>query len=262
MHWNLGISPNNQPITFGNATPKKTATIQKAMVSQPDLFTKAPVKFGENGDRRTLEYYEKNADRVTDLAKKAAIDAPENSITRHFDEAFGPLGDNARIVDIGSGGGNEMQILQSLFGFDVAGIEPVAKLRKIAEETYPELKGRIHGGALPYHLPLHLQKSFDGALCAGTIENIPEEQLPASIEAIKSLLKGSGSRVLVSMPYGRETYNPQTGRDKTGRLVKEYAPEEFTRYFANSGFKRVYFDKQKDPGQRQLEWHNYIFELE
>jgi SAM-dependent methyltransferase len=226
-----------------------------------DLFARNPVKFGENGDRRTLEYYEQHADQVTDLAKKAAIDAPENSITTHFDEAFGQLGDNARIVDIGSGGGNELQILQSLFNFDVEGIEPVAKLREIAQETYPELKGRIHEGALPYHLPLHLQKNFDGALCAGTIEHIPEEQLPASIEAIKSLLKGPGSRLLVSMPYGREGYDPRTGRDKTGRLVKEYDPEKFTRYFTESGFKRVTFNKQQDPGQRQLEWHNYIFEL-
>lgn len=215
-----------------------------------------------DGDPQTLDYYKGNTAKFADMSSRALIEAPEqNILTLRYDEAFGKFGPGAVIADIGCGAGSDLSVLLKK-NCDAYGVDAVPELLERASAIYPGLEGRLHEGKLPSNLPTVLKGKCDGILCAATLQHLPKKQLPAALKELKTLLKGPGSRILISMPFGREGYNPETGRDSSGRLQLEYTPEELTRYFEDAGFKRIaFYGSNTDPSNRKLEWHNYIFEL-
>jgi SAM-dependent methyltransferase len=248
------------PLTFSG---KFTLSGGKPQPETPVERSKDILDLGRSvPDEQTMGYYRENADQFAAASIKNAVNAPEKSIAIRFEEAYDPLPEDGIIADVGSGVGNGAQILSAVYGYKVHGIEPDPQLRMHAADEYPGLKDQLHEGHLPNNLPAELKGQCDGLLVADTLQHIPTAQMPEAIRNLKGLLKGSGGRILVSMPFGREDLDRKTGRDKSGRLQLEYEPQDFKNYFEAAGFKQIaFYGKNTDPAKRQLERHDYIFEL-
>ena len=143
-------------------------------------------------DKTTLDYYSKNASEVA----KRYEEAP-SAMAKLFDVAF-PIG--GKVLDVGCGSGRDLSILTQL-GYEAYGIEPTEKFVQIAQQTHPELVGRVKVGHLPT-LGKPFGGNFDGILCCAVLMHMDELALEESIESFKLALKPH-ARILISVPSSR-----------------------------------------------------------
>jgi len=202
-------------------------------------------------DQTTIKYYAENADQVADRYESVV-----SNLTAHFVEAFSKGG---KILDIGCGSGRDLSVLYKL-GFDCYGVDPTPEFVAIAQQTHPELVGRIELGELP-DLKIPFNGDFDGVLCSAVLMHIDIAQLPATAAAIKSCLKQSG-RLLYSVPSKR-TDVVESNRDANGRL---FIPDQASRLnllFSDLGFiETAAWTNSDSMGRDSVEWVSVLLELQ
>jgi SAM-dependent methyltransferase len=202
-------------------------------------------------DQSTLKYYSDNAAQVAERYESVV-----SNLSSHFVDAFSKGG---KILDIGCGSGRDLAVLHKL-GFDCYGVDPTPELVAIAQQTHPELSGRIELGELP-DLKFPFNGDFDGVLCSAVLMHIDIEQLPVTTSAIKSCLK-QGGRLLYSVPSKRLDV-VASNRDANGRLFIPDQASRLNSLFSNLGFVEIKSWTNSDSmGRNAVEWVSVLLELQ
>src|SRR5690554_6583866 len=165
-------------------------------------------------DEQTQVYYKTHAKEVFERYKSVE----QSGVAQHFASSFLP---GSKILDVGAGSGRDLRQLLKL-GFDAYGAEPIAELRSLAIEQYPELQGRLFEGSLPSGVTSY--QKYDGVLCSAVLMHLPHNQLFDAILALRDLLVEQG-RLLISIPAARPDIDEQH-RDPDGRLFNPITPEQ------------------------------------
>lgn len=179
-------------------------------------------------DKLTVQFY---ADHASAMAARYA--AVESAAARHYHEVFGT---GARILDVGSGSGRDLQALLDA-GFDAEGVDACEALLMEASRRYPALAGRLHRDFLP-ELGTIPDASFDGVLCWAVLMHLPVERLFDTLFNLRRVLR-RGGRLLISTPLQGPGLDPATHRDRDGRLFNGVSPEQFQFLFEKVGFRRL-----------------------
>jgi len=204
-------------------------------------------------DETTRQFYE-----AMDREHADRYEAGGQGISRFFDRAFEP---GTRILDVGGGTGRDLATLLDR-GWDARGVEPVPRMRTLAEEYHPELAGRIAAGELPTTLPSRheLGGAFHGVVCSAVLQHLHRTELAIAVTTIRAVLRPLG-RVLVSVPDLR---SPDGGgdRDDGGRLYSGVTAEELDQVFDAEGFARAGAWTTDDSlGRADRQWVTRLYEL-
>jgi SAM-dependent methyltransferase len=201
-------------------------------------------------DSATLRYYSQNAHAVAQRYENV-----ESPLASSFARVFPPGG---RILDIGCGSGRDLAELHRQ-GYQAFGVDATPEFVGLAQETHPELAGKIAHGTLP-DLGIPFQGEFDGVLCSAVLMHIDTADLLNAALAIKICLKVNG-RLLISIPTHRADADDQE-RDANGRLFKTYSPGYLRLIFERLGFTRIDQWENEDAMKRQeVEWVTMDFQL-
>jgi SAM-dependent methyltransferase len=198
-------------------------------------------------DQSTLKYYSENATQIADRYESVV-----SNLSALFVDAFSKGG---KILDIGC----DLAALHQL-GFDCYGVDPTPEFVAIAQQTHPELVGRIALGQLP-DLKIPFNDDFDGVLCSAVLMHIDIEQLSATAAAIKSCLK-QGGRLLYSVPSKRLDV-VASNRDANGRLFIPDQASRLNSLFTDLGFVEIRSWIDTDSmGRDVVEWVSVLLELQ
>lgn len=201
-------------------------------------------------DQPTLTYYNSHA------AELAARYEQVNSIAAvYFDITFTK---SSKLLDIGCGSGRDLALLARK-GFDVYGIDPSAEFIQLAQQTHPELHGRLSMSGLP-ELGIPFGGNFDGVLCYGVLMHLSQEALTQSVKSLRACLKLHG-RVIIAIPAKKPGINPQH-RDEEGRLFQLHHREYLQSLFESNGFELIkQWSDQTKMDETGIEWLAQSYEL-
>ncbi len=205
-------------------------------------------------DTQTADYYSSNAGALSGRYRALKSEG----ISRYFREAF-PGGD-AYLLDVGCGSGRDLEILHKM-GYHADGVDPCGELLALAESIVSGYGTRLFRDSLP-DLSAIPDSNYDGILCSAVLQHIPEEQLFDAAFALRRILRKNG-RLLISIPLGDTTIDPDTRRDPDGRLFNMIVPEELQLLFERIGFKM--FSKHISPdsiGRKHRQWAVMAFQLQ
>jgi len=165
---------------------------------------------------------------------------------------------NDKILDIGCGSARDLKMLYDS-GYDAWGMEPSAVLIRLAEESFPGLKGRIHQGSLPDDFPSALPGPWEGILCSAVLQHIPDEYIFDCLFLFHHQLMPEG-KLFLSVPV---RYPVQKDRDGKGRFFKVRPVEEYDRLLRRMGFVQVYREERADGlGREGIVWGVLVYEKE
>jgi SAM-dependent methyltransferase len=201
-------------------------------------------------DHPTVAYYSQNA---ATLAQR--YESVVSSLSSHFSTAFRP---NSKILDIGFGSGRDLAVLAAM-GHECYGVDPTEELIAIAQQTHPELLGRLCRAALPDMVP-PFGGGFGGVLCSAVLMHLPSDHLDAATAAINHCLR-PGGRLLYSVPCKRLDVVAEN-RDANGRLFLPDQDDRIQTLFQNQGFALVSSWTNADSmGRDAVEWKSVLMEL-
>lgn len=199
-------------------------------------------------DEQTQVYYKTHAKEV--FERYEAVE--QSGIAQHFASSFLP---NSKVLDVGAGSGRDLRQLLKL-GFDAYGAEPIAELRTLALDQYPELQGRLFEGSLPSGVTSY--QKYDGVLCSAVLMHLPHNQLFDAILALRDLLVEQG-RLLISIPAARPDLDEQH-RDPDGRLFNPITPEQLKLLCKRLAFDCISEHVSDDAlGRAGTSWHTLLF---
>ena len=200
-------------------------------------------------DNQTLAYY---AAHANDVAKR--YESAGSALSSYFGVAFPHA---SKILDVGCGSGRDLSVLASL-GFDAYGVDATPEFVDIAQCTHPELRGRITVGQLP-QLGRPFGGEFDGILCCAVLMHLDDISLVNSVRSFREALKIDG-RVLISVPATRPDAD-LSGRDRFGRLFKNYSAQHLKALFEMEGFRLLQQWGNVDTLQRTgIEWLTQLYQ--
>lgn len=200
-------------------------------------------------DNQTLAYY---AAHATDVAKR--YESAGSALASYFGVSFPHA---SKILDVGCGSGRDLSVLASL-GFDAYGVDATPEFVDIAQCTHPELRGRIAVAQLP-QLGRPFGGDFDGILCCAVLMHLDEISLVNSVRSFREALKIDG-RVLISVPATRPDAD-LSGRDRFGRLFKNYSAQHLKALFEMEGFRLLQQWGNVDTLQRTgIEWLTQLYQ--
>ncbi len=211
-------------------------------------------------DPETIDTYDRLAPDKIDFWEEA-----EGHTIKYFDFAFGePSKNNIRkkIVDIGSGSGRDMLVLNKK-GYDAYGVEPSKEILKLVSGKHPELKDNLINDFLP-DLKNCPDNYFDGVLCTTVLMHLPAESLSDSVKNIKRIVKNKG-RVIISVPVNKKDHSKslvsvdEENRDKDGRLFTPVNENSLENAFGTKPLK-VFIDAD-GAGRDDRELLTMIFQV-
>ena len=159
-------------------------------------------------DHPTLAYYNTNAPELA-----ARYEQVSSIAMARFESTFTK---GSKLLDIGCGSGRDLALLARM-GFDVYGVDPSAEFIQLAQQTHPDLEGRLSNGGLP-ELGIPFGGNFDGVLCYGVLMHLNMEALIRSVKSLRACMKPHG-RVIVAVPTKKPGISPEH-RDEVGRLFQ------------------------------------------
>lgn len=163
-------------------------------------------------ERRTLAYYDLNAeDWVSSHGGSEGNSYWGDEIAR-----FHELIPSGRILEIGSGGGNEAVLFLSL-GYDYTGTDASIGLLEIARRKNPGAK-LLHKNVYDLDFPAG---SFDGFWAAAVLLHIPKDKMDNILLTIKKQIKPGGIG-FISLKQGEG----EEVEEETGRLFAYYSQNE------------------------------------
>ena len=194
-------------------------------------------------DQPTLAYYNTHA---TELA--ARYEQVSSIAVARFESTFTK---GSKLLDIGCGTGRDLALLARM-RFDVYGVDPSAEFIQLAQQTHPDLEGRLSNGGLP-ELGIPFGGNFDGVLCYGVLMHLNMEALIRSVKSLRACMKPHG-RVIVAVPTKKPGISPEH-RDEVGRLFQLHRGEDLQSLFASNGFELIeQWSNQDNIDETGIEW--------
>ena len=83
--------------------------------------------------------------------------------------------------------------------------------------------------------------------------HLSKDRIPLAIKNLSRIIKPEG-RILISVPTVRNDVNPETLRDRYGRLCNNFSPNLYTEMFKMVGFKVLFLEENKDAMNRKFNW--------
>ena len=194
-------------------------------------------------DHPTLAYYNAHAPELAvryEQVSSIAVARFESTFTK-----------GSKLLDIGCGSGRDLALLARM-GFDVYGVDPSAEFIQLAQQTHPDLEGRLSNGGLP-ELGIPFGGNFDGVLCYGVLMHLNMEALIRSVKSLRACMKPHG-RVIVAVPTKKPGISPEH-RDEVGRLFQLHRGEDLQSLFASNGFELIeQWSNQDNIDETGIEW--------
>ncbi len=173
----------------------------------------------EETSQRTLEHYDKNADRFWEATR-------DHDVTQNIDallssiEGTGPF----RILDFGCGPGRDLVAFKKL-GHAPIGLDGSARFAAMARERSGcEV---LHQDFLSLSLP---PKSFDGVFANASLFHVPSAELPRVLGELFRAIRPGGALV-ASNPIGK---NQEGWND--GRYGCFFDADRWSKLFRDAGF--------------------------
>lgn len=201
-------------------------------------------------DHPTLTYYNSYASKLA-----ARYEQVSSIAVARFESTFAK---GSKLLDIGFGSGRDLALLARM-GFDVYGVDPSAEFIQLAQQTHPELHGRLGISGLP-ELGIPFGGNFDGVVCYGVLMHLSQEALTESVKSLRACLKLYG-RVIIAIPTKKPGIDPHH-RDEEGRLFQLHRGENLQRLFISNGFKLIeQWSNQHKIDETGIEWLAQSYEL-
>ena len=201
-------------------------------------------------DHPTLTYYNSHASKLA-----ARYEQVSSIAVARFESIFAK---GSKLLDIGFGSGRDLALLARM-GFDVYGVDPSAEFIQLAQQTHPELHGRLGISGLP-ELGIPFGGNFDGVVCYGVLMHLSQEALTESVKSLRACLKLYG-RVIIAIPAKKPGIDPHH-RDEEGRLFQLHRGEDLQRLFISNGFELIeQWSNQHKIDETGIEWLAQSYEL-
>ena len=201
-------------------------------------------------DQPTLTYYNSHASKLA-----ARYEQVSSIAVARFESTFAR---GSKLLDIGFGSGRDLALLARM-GFDVYGVDPSAEFIQLAQQTHPELYGRLGISGLP-EMGIPFGGNFDGVVCYGVLMHLSQEALTESVKSLRACLKLYG-RVIIAIPAKKPGIDPHH-RDEEGRLFQLHRGEDLQRLFISNGFELIeQWTNQHKIDETGIEWLAQSYEL-
>jgi len=197
---------------------------------------------------QTLHFYDDHAAELSQSYN--SVSSPLAGIIGSFFQK------NDRLLDIGCGSARDLMMLIGS-GYDAWGMEQSAELIHLAEQSFPEVKGRIHQGSIPDEFPESLPGPWDGILCSAVLQHIPDKFIFDCFFLFQHQLKPEG-KLFLSVPV---RYPVQDDQDSKGRFFKVRPVEEYDHLLQRLGFVQIHKEEQGDSLSRDgVVWGLVVYE--
>ena len=191
-------------------------------------------------DKKTIETYDREAERIAQLHSNLTPDRLYSLITEYFTKTGNTL-------DVGCGIGRDTHWLNQ-HDYPALGIDASKGMLKQAQQLYPQV--RFLKDFLPDLTSLNDQ-TFQNILCSAVLMHLNKADLEQACLKLVTLLKASG-HMIISI---RET-NAVDHREN-GKLYEPFDINAFKHLFLQHQCKIVLEEQELEPA-RQLTWYNFV----
>lgn len=190
-------------------------------------------------DQRTKDYYDENAESISELHKKLEPTSLYN-VSKIY------LIPNGSTLDLGCGIGRDTSWLIEK-GFKCTGVDNSEGMLKLARTLHPDLS------FLNIELPMLSgleDSSFDNIFSCAVLQHVPENCIEEAVFNITRVLKDDGVAILSF----RGTNNP--GKREGGRLYECYRLIDVYELFLKYGCTTLYLEERRD--ERGMRWSTIV----
>lgn len=161
---------------------------------------------------------------------------------------FSKLLPKGKIIEIGSGGGRDAEMLISM-GYDYIGTDVSQTLLEVAQENNPGARF-VYQSVYELNFP---NEKFDGFWTAATLLHIPKSRIDEALQSIKNVLKDDAVG-FISLKEGEreEIVDQYEGK----RFFAFYSMEEFEEVLKRNNFEVLW--KLRQPVSENTIWLQFI----
>lgn len=186
-------------------------------------------------EQKTVQVYEEIAEG---WIKRHGIEGTAPSFwISYINEFENYLSSGAHILDIGFGGGREVQTFIEK-GYSVAGIDPCQKFVSTMQKHF--LQSNFVKGSV-YEMPF-ADNSFDALWCTSVLLHVSPRTLPFALQEMHRVLKPGGV-AFVSFSEGMGNI-----QHKSGRWFYMYQQKKFTHLLTTYGFEITKIEQLENRG--------------
>ena len=185
-------------------------------------------------NKKTLEVYEKSADKYLERAEDEAVEEMRHQM---FRECFDGIPEDAKIFEVGSAGGKDASYLRSL-GYKNITVSDVADmfLKTLKEVGFDPLKFNLLEDDFP--------DKYGYIICWAVLMHFTKDEAKAAIRKMFGALEVGGKLltcVKTSSDGQSEEWKRADFQDGEEVYFSYWSEDEFRKCLEESGFKKVKF---------------------